>query len=218
MNLSVQGPTCQRYAGNLFTMPEPPQQPDQQTRDRRALRQRLRARRRAVSPERRRAAATAAAGRADSLPSWRTAASVACYLATPEEFDCGPLLAAAWRANKQTFLPAMGAGRHLVFRRYTRGDALQARRYGIRQPADTAPIIDAAALDILFLPLVGWNAWGARLGMGGGYYDRTLAQGRPGILVGLGYDCQEYSNLTLEAWDVPVDYVLTESRLIDCAG
>ena len=53
------------------------------------------------------------------------------------------------------------------------------------------PGTNIARLDVMFLPLVGWDQEGTRLGMGAGYYDRALASARPGVLVGLGYDCQE---------------------------
>lgn len=195
-----------------------PLQPDQRSTEKQALRKMLRERRRGISQDHRQLAALGVARLAENLPTWNAAYRLGCYLATPEELDCDPLITAAWGAGKQTFLPTMGSGKQLLFRRYCTGDVLRERRYGIRQPIETASPVNVEALDILFLPLVGWNVGGERLGMGGGYYDRTLEKARPGLLVGLGYDCQEYDELAPEQWDVPVDYILTGSRLVTCSG
>lgn len=186
--------------------------------DKQVLRRQLRALRRDIPSDYRHLAATRAAHLAETLPDWERARQVALYLATAEEFDCGPLQDAAWRNGKQTCLPAMGAGTLLHFRRYSAGDALHADRYGIRQPAETAEAVMVGSLDIMFLPLVGWSAQGTRLGMGAGYYDRALAAARPHALVGLGYDCQECDTLPSDPWDVSLDYVLTESRLVLCGS
>lgn len=181
------------------------------------LRLQLRARRREISADRRQSAANRAATLVDQLPDWRNARLVAAYLAMPEEFDCGPLLHAAWTSRKETWLPGMTQENSLRFLRYSVDDPLRTDRYGIQQPLDTAAGTTIAGLDLMFLPLVGWNREGTRLGMGAGYYDRALASARPGVLVGLGYDCQECTHLPREPWDVPLDYVLTESRLVCCA-
>lgn len=192
-------------------MREPPP-----TADKQSLRNVLRARRRKVTADQRHTAANRAAALAQELPDWHRATHVACYLATPEEFDCSPLLLAAQNAGKHTFLPAMAQGTVLHFLPYSAGDSLQEARHGILQPVETGAAASVAALDIMFLPLVAWNAQGVRLGMGAGYYDRALSKARPGLLVGLGYDCQEHDSLPREAWDVPMDYMLTGTRLVKC--
>lgn len=184
--------------------------------DKQKLRRQLRARRQRVSENHRQVAAARAAIQVLELPGWRRATRVAGYLATDEEFDCSPLLLAAHSAGKQTFLPEMAPGTTLHFRKYSDGDSLREARYGIFQPMQTAAAVPVAALDIMFLPLIAWNAHGVRLGMGAGYYDRALCREKPGLLVGLGYDCQEYDALPYDTWDVPLDYVLTGSRLVKC--
>lgn len=186
------------------------------TTDKQRLRLQLRARRQRVSGDQRQVAAANAVVQVSELPDWHRATNVAGYLATREEFDCGPLLLTAQRAGKRTFLPGMAAGTTLHFRRYSAGDSLREARHGIYQPMPTAAEAPVATLNIMFLPLVGWNARGVRLGMGAGYYDRALYRERPGLLVGLGYDCQEYDDLPYDTWDVPLDYVLTGSRLVKC--
>ncbi|MEQ8516862.1 MAG: 5-formyltetrahydrofolate cyclo-ligase [Chromatocurvus sp.] len=182
------------------------------------LRRQLRKRRGDISPDLRRAAAMRAVGLIGQLPGWNTASRVAGYLALPEEFDCGPLLDAARRGSREIYLPGMTAANDLQFRRYGADDALLEGRFGIRQPQERAAAAEVAALDIMFLPLVGWNLRGTRLGMGAGFYDRTLAAEKPGLLVGLGYDCQEFDNLPRDPWDIALDYILTESRLVACVS
>lgn len=186
------------------------------TADKKRLRRRLRARRCNVTDEHRHIAANRAAMLVQELPDWPRATRVACYLATPEEFDCAPLLRAAQSDGKLTFLPGMAAGMLLHFLQYRAGDPLREDRFGIFQPVETAAAVSVIELDIMFMPLVGWNVHGVRLGMGAGYYDRALSGAKPGLMIGLGYDCQEYEHLPRDPWDVPLDYVLTETRAVKC--
>ena len=74
------------------------------------------------------------------------------------------------------------------------------------------------------MPLVGFDEAGYRLGMGGGFYDASLAYlrrrktWRKPYLVGVGYECQRIARVPRDPWDVPLDAVLTESRVYRCAG
>jgi 5-formyltetrahydrofolate cyclo-ligase len=179
-------------------------------------RQELRKRRRAVSVDERLSAAAQAAARIGALPGWSSARTIAGYMASAEEFDCGPLLRTARAAGKRLALPAIEECTQLQFRCLDSWDALETGPYGIAQPPEQAEAISVNALDVLLVPLVGFTRQGVRLGMGGGYYDRVLASERPGLLVGVGFDCQECDSLKADRWDVPLDYVLTESRLLRC--
>jgi len=84
-------------------------------------------------------------------------------------------------------------------------------------------MIGAKWLDVVFLPLVGFDAHGVRLGMGGGYYDRAFAfrrwrtAWRSPRLIGLAYSFQQVESLTAAAHDVRLDTVITEERIIQCA-
>jgi 5-formyltetrahydrofolate cyclo-ligase len=76
-------------------------------------------------------------------------------------------------------------------------------------------------LDIILLPLVGFDRSGNRIGMGGGYYDRTLAfvaaGNRPApTLVGLAHSSQEVSSVSTQKWDIPVNQIITDREII-CA-
>ena len=118
-------------------------------------------------------------------------------------------------------LPCLEDDGTLRFAPWRPGDELVSNRFGIPEPA-LAPSsrLDAAELSVVLLPLVAFSAAGVRLGMGGGFYDRTLAFRRslpaPPRLVGVGYDLQRVETLSAEDWDVPLDAVLTESGLHPC--
>jgi 5-formyltetrahydrofolate cyclo-ligase len=72
---------------------------------------------------------------------------------------------------------------------------------------------------VAFLPVVAWDAPGGRLGRGGGFYDRLFTRLPRAITrVGLAYEFQEYPDLPRDPWDVCLDYVITERRLVRCGG
>jgi len=82
--------------------------------------------------------------------------------------------------------------------------------YGMMQPADSAGTL---VPDVLFVPLVGFAASGARLGQGGGHYDRWLAEHRPMLAVGLAWDAQLCEALPTESHDIALDAVITPTRI-----
>jgi 5-formyltetrahydrofolate cyclo-ligase len=189
--------------------------------DRNILRERLRAERRTLPAIARLRAADALAVRLDGLPALHAASRVAGYWAVDGELSLHALLAGALASRY--CLPLIQPGRVLRFAPWRAGDPVQPNRYGIPEPA-TGVRLDAEQLDVVLLPLVGFDRRGNRLGSGAGFYDRTLAflQGarRPArpLLVGIGYAAQEVDRLEAAEWDVPLDYVATEAELIRCEG
>jgi len=141
------------------------------------------------------------------------------YLPQAAEFDVRPLIALAQRMGRRVCLPVLPRrGRVMCFARLREGGAMRPNRYGIDEPVDPRPR-RARQLDLLFLPLVGFDALGHRLGMGGGYYDATLAFMRhrghwhKPRLIGVAYECQRVDALPHDPWDMPLDAVLTERGL-----
>lgn len=139
---------------------------------------------------------------------------MAFYLPHNGEMDLRPALAAALASGKSCFLPVL-RGRALVFARYTPGARLRENEFGIPEPT-TAERVPAAGLDLILAPLVGFTRSGARLGMGGGYYDATLrflrtrpAWRRP-LFAGVAYAFQELESLPADPWDVPLHAVVTD--------
>ncbi len=180
------------------------------------LRRDLRARRRALSADQALAAAQALPALLRTLPAWPDLQHVAGYLAADAELDPALLLDDLHRAGKQVYLPVIQADSSLLFAPWAPGEALQENRYGIGEPARRDTLRSAAELDALLLPLVGWTREGRRLGMGGGFYDRSLACAGTALKIGLGYSVQEVSLLPADPWDVGLDYIATAEALLDC--
>lgn len=102
------------------------------------------------------------------------------------------------------------------FALWEQGALLQENRYGIPEPGPQYPLRPAQDLDMVLMPLVGWSKNGARLGMGGGFYDRALAGATGPVRIGLGFECQQAEQVPTEGWDIPMDFVVTESAVYTC--
>jgi len=185
--------------------------------DKTALRRQLRQARRALTASQQRKAALDLAQRMLRSHWLRQARNIAFYLANDGEIDPSPLLKAALDAGKNCFLPRIvdPINPHMVFAQFRRGDPLQHNRFGIAEPAPQAPSIIATKLDLVLMPLVGFDQHGNRLGMGGGFYDRTLAYKRqlPSAqphLIGLAHECQRVATLPADKWDITLDGVITD--------
>lgn len=186
--------------------------------DRAPLRHLLRERRRALPAKDRIAAAEALAQRLLALPfAPRHGGHVAGYWAMD-----GEIALHVWQLrlpkDVSYCLPVLADDGLLRFAPWRAGEPLVANRYGIPEPENAGTTaLSAEAMDLIVLPLVGFDAQGHRLGMGGGWYDRTLAFRRDRVstpwLVGAGFAVQQVATLAPEPWDVPLDAVCTESDL-----
>ena len=119
-------------------------------------------------------------------------------------------------------LPCIQPDLGLRFAAWHPGDELVTNRFGIPEPAlASSSQLDAAAMTTILLPLLAFTRGGTRLGMGGGYYDRTLGFRRqhlpPPTLVGVGYPFQERETLPGDPWDVRLDAIVTSREYIDCS-
>ena len=144
---------------------------------------------------------------------------IGCYLARSEEFDCSAIIEKIWQAGKNCYLPVLSkqADIPLDFAAYKSTDTLSQNRYKILEPAQTE-IFPTEKLDLVLVPLVAFDSHGHRLGMGGGYYDRTfsflLKKPKTPYFVGLAYQLQATGQLPTEPWDVHLQAVITEQELI----
>jgi 5-formyltetrahydrofolate cyclo-ligase len=189
---------------------------------RRSLRAELNARRRAVSAAERTAAAERAALNADRALHFAAGQRIAVYAALAVELDCAPLIALAASRGCRLFLPRIDRRRRSRAMRFVElGGSLRENRLGIGEPAGFASI-GARWLDLVFLPLVGFDRCGLRLGAGGGFYDRALAfrqlrrvWHKP-FLVGFGYAFQQVERLAAAPHDVLMDAVVTDEGFIRC--
>ncbi len=187
---------------------------------RQQLRKMLRERRRALGSNAQQQAATAVGQQLLAILAG-PARRIAGYLANDGEIALGPTLTACHQQGIAVSLPVIHpfTGKHLLFQHYTRQTPMTHNRFGICEPAlDSTQVRLLAEHDMLLMPLVGFDANGNRLGMGGGFYDRTLAHvhrlhKRP-QLIGLAHDCQQVDALPVQPWDIPLDRIVTPSQII----
>lgn len=176
----------------------------------------LREQRRKISVQQQSLAAQALIESTLELPGWRAARSIALYLPFDGEISTSALARHARDANKTLYLPVIDEQETMHFALWQEHESLQKNRFGIEQPGPSAQRCRANSLDIIFAPVVGWDAKGTRLGMGGGYYDRALANKGATIYVGLAHTCQQVAEIKREEWDIGLDYVATDTALHYC--
>ncbi len=167
----------------------------------------------------------AVAAQAVLLSEFLQAEQIGCYLPIENELDPLPLMLSAQTLKKKLYLPVInnvkdgrGQSAPLEFHAYTVGDPLQKSLHGTSAPAHRAGLIDIGSLDIIFLPLVAFDAQGNRLGRGAGHYDQTLnyakqKEGHLPFLIGLAYDFQKIPEIVPDKWDVPMNMVITETAV-----
>lgn len=183
------------------------------------IRHHMRQQRRRLPPHYRAQAARQLAEHLSQSSLFRQAHRLACFFSADGEIDTEPAIHMAWQQRKAVFLPVLQADHStpLAFRAYRRDSAMQRNRYGILEPGE-GELVAGHALDLVLAPLVAFDAQGNRLGMGGGYYDRTFAHvqhqhARHPRLLGLAYAFQQVQALPAEPWDVPLSGVATELGL-----
>lgn len=202
-----------------FIAPQPFEaHPDKRSRS--ALRKELRRKRRSLTPEQQQQAAENLALNLLGNPDLHRARHIALYLPNDGEIDPHIYLSVARRKGIRFYLPVLHPIHHgkLVFSPYDDGVRLVSNRFGIPEPPFHKGLRRPAwALDAVLFPLVGFDESGGRLGMGGGFYDRTFAftRIRPRLapkLIGIAHDFQKVPELPVEPWDVPLHSIVTDRR------
>ena len=143
----------------------------------------------------------------------RNAQHIALYVSFDGEISTDKLIKTLWAQDKHVYLPVLHPfnPNHLLFLRYLPDTPMLKNKFGIWEPKfNVQNVLPLDELDILFTPLVAFDKQGNRLGMGGGFYDRTLQnwQNSSFIPVGLAHQCQQVEQLPTEAWDVPLHQIL----------
>ena len=151
---------------------------------------------------------------------YRQAKHIAFYSAFDGEVDITPLLLHAYNNGKHCYLPVIPnlAGQRMHFVPYLNNALEKTNRYGIREPIYKAhTIFPRAKLDLVLMPLVGFDQSGQRLGMGGGFYDRCFEfrrfrrHWRKPTLLGVAFELQKVDSLVSELWDVTMDACVAET-------
>ena len=183
------------------------------------LREELRSKRKAINPKQQAEAAINLLKNILKLPTYLKAKHIAVYLSSDGEIDLQPLIHQSWAMNKKVYLPVLKPkSRELWFVEYTPETELIPNRFKIPEPdANKNHKLPAHLLDIVFMPLVGFDANGNRLGMGGGFYDSTFAfkkekpKSKP-LLIGVAHECQRVEKIDAEEWDVEMDQMITDKN------
>lgn len=194
-----------------------------QANDPQQIRRRMRRARRALTPQQRQAAAHALAQHVLCHRQFQRARRIGLYLAVQGEMAVDELIERAWAAGKEVYLPVLLPYRYnrLWFAPHRPAQPLKPNRFGIPEPdVPASAMLNPRALDLVLVPLVAFDAAGHRLGMGGGYYDRTFAflrtrrHWRRPLLMGSAYEFQCVTDgLRPNPWDVPLAAVATEVML-----
>ena len=166
-------------------------------------------------------AASAVAKRISAMPELTSTSRIAAYLANDGEVSLDELIAVLQKRQVGTSLPVLHpfTGKHLLFLDYTPHTPMQENKFGIPEPALQCQNIRLLEEhQAILMPLVGFDSQGNRLGMGGGFYDRTLARldklACPPLLIGVAHDCQQADALPVMEWDVPLNAIVTPTQTI----
>ncbi len=146
---------------------------------------------------------------------------IALFLSQDGELDTELAIQHLWRSTQHiVHLPVLETKPdwHMAFVEYQPNSQMIDNQFGIAEPS--APFdkhLPGQQLDIVLMPLVGFDGQGNRMGMGGGYYDRSFEfkrhQENPHsktLLIGWAHSCQQVTQLPNEPWDVPLDGIITE--------
>ena len=151
---------------------------------------------------------------------FRTSSRIASYWPTHGEPDTQATIESAWALHKRIFLPVLLGRNQLRFAPFTAASVVKNNRFDIPEPrVPPAQWLPGISLDLVLVPLVGFDNQGTRMGMGGGFYDRSFATRlfrrcwRKPRLIGVAYELQRVSHLDRQPWDVALDGVVTEQRL-----
>ena len=153
-----------------------------------------------------------------AYPMLSEATTVAGYLALGTEVDVAPLLEQCRQNGQKTYAPVVKPGNTMSFVLFDQSTPLGANQYGIDEPlVPESEHVNPRQLDVVLVPLVGFDNRCNRLGMGGGYYDRSFAHkriaGTKPFLLGVAYDIQYVDDVYADWWDVPLDCVVTPSKV-----
>ncbi|HGO5824068.1 TPA: 5-formyltetrahydrofolate cyclo-ligase [Mannheimia haemolytica] len=175
------------------------------------LRQSMRLKRQSLTAGQQAQAAESIIPQALSLIESYQASHIAFYLPFNGEISPLPLMEQLLQQGKKLYLPLLHpfTSGQLLFLNYDCKTSLKFNRLRIQEPVlDVRNIIPLQELEMIFTPLVACDNAGNRLGMGGGFYDRTLAQAPHLISVGLAHECQQVEQLPIESWDMPLDHII----------
>jgi 5-formyltetrahydrofolate cyclo-ligase len=148
---------------------------------------------------------------------FQRASFVACYLSAPDEVATWSIIQRAWNMKKRIFAPVLKKNDRMQFCELTADTSIQVNQFGLAEPVSDK-IISPRMLDIVITPVVAFDDTGHRVGMGGGYFDRTFSflRGRKHLfhpkLVGVAFACQKVERISPNPWDIPLFDTINEAK------
>lgn len=197
-----------------------------------ALRKTLRQQRNALSPDQQTQAAVGLVEQLKTLSVFSQSNSIGLYIVNDGEIDPGKVLEYCLQHDKRCYVPIVSSTtsadapnkkiNSLRFAEVAADTRFQNNHFGIAEPVVAEDqLIDANELDLVLVPLVGFDQRGNRIGMGGGFYDTTFAFKKanlqePPQLIGLAHEIQRLDSIDTEHWDIPISAVVTDQQIYHC--
>ncbi|OCG01283.1 5-formyltetrahydrofolate cyclo-ligase [Gilliamella sp. wkB112] len=177
------------------------------------IRQTMRQNRRQLSSSQRQVAQQTIYQKITAHPNVHLAKNIAIFLSFDGEVNTQPIIEYLWQQNKSVYLPIIHpfVPTHLLFLKYTNQTTLVKNQFSILEPPlNVLDVIPYQDLDIIFTPLVAFDDRGYRMGMGGGFYDRMLAnyQQQQILPIGLAFACQKVEKIANNPWDVQLPEII----------
>ena len=180
--------------------------------DKKTRREAALAARRALSPQERERRGETICHRLMELPEIQTAKTVFSYLAMADEASLAALHRWAWERGKTLAFPVIGEPGEMEAFAPLEENAFETGRFGIRSPIPAkSRLISPGEIDLVLVPCVAFDGAGARLGMGGGYYDRYLPRCGSALRLGVAFECQHMETVAKQAHDAALDMAVTEA-------
>ena len=173
--------------------------------------------RKLLAPEERKSASQSICAIAAGTKLFKRAELIACYLASNSEVNCEELLKCAWIMKKRVFVPVIKKNFTMQFCELRADSTLILNWYGLPEPQD-GKIIAPRSLDLVITPVVAFDDDGNRIGMGGGFYDRSFSfrknpESTTPVLIGVAHELQKVDRIIPEDWDVRLDMVVTDQAV-----
>ena len=191
--------------------------------DTKSLRKHIRQKRRSLSDSEREHASFLACERITSSRAYQRSKHIAFYLSHDAEIDLSLLIQHAWQQGKHVYLPVLAKPNtnKLWFIPYTPKSKLRNNCFAIPEPIHShkTRLRKTQSLDLILMPLVAFDLQGHRVGMGGGFYDRTFSflnhrqHWHKPSLIGVAYELQKQESLETNSWDIPLQAIATEKHL-----
>lgn len=150
-----------------------------------------------------------------TMPELASAQLVLAYAATREELDPSIAINGLRFRSIRIAYPRMTSDRTLDLHECEPSQMMYGP-HGIRQPPETSPVVNPSQVSAVLVPGLAFDAAGHRLGFGGGYYDRLLAELSGALRIGIAFEEQMLDNVPFEPHDIPMHLIALPGRTIYC--